>query len=648
MSDGLRFEKLLKPIRIGQIELKNRIVMPAMGTNLGTRDGFVTERLKDYYEVRARGGVGLIIVEATYVVLVGKTATNLMGISDDKFISGLSEVAEVIHRHGAKAALQLQHGGRLSVSWVTGIQPVAPSAIPLRGYDNPKELTLVEIEQLPREYAKAAQRAKEAGFDGLEIHAAGGYLLCSFLSAASNKRQDAYGGELKNRARLLLEIIRAVKEAVGEDFPVWYRASAQELGVRDGITLEEAMEVAQMAQSAGADAINVYASGGWNYTFPSMGSPPGILVPLAQSVKKVVNIPVMTVGKITPEAGERALKEGKADLIGMGRALIADPELPLKVVSGRLEDVNPCICCLHCLGKVISYVDKVSLNGEISCVVNPALGREKEYELREAKKRKKVIVVGGGPGGMETARVAAMRGHAVTLYEKGDRLGGQLLLAVLPPEKDEIGDLVNYLSTQVRKLGVRVELGREVTPELISEQRPDAVVLATGVLLLVPEIPGMEKAKVITAERALTDESRVGESVVVLGGGLVGCETADFLAERGRKVTVVEMLDKLVPGMMTIPRRILLDKLTKRDVRGLTSVKGESVTEEGLVIVKENGEREMVEADTIILAMGSRSNQRLYDALKEKVPEIHLVGDCVKPRRIMDAIAEGSYVGHIL
>lgn len=615
--------------------------MPPMVTEYGSKESYVTERLKNYYEARAQGGAALIIVEASYVHNRGRHFLNQLGISDDKFIPGMSELIQVIHRHGAKAALQLNHGGRVAKSEFIGMQPVAPSPLASTGGEVPEELTVAEIAEVVACFARAGLRAKEAGFDGLEIHGAHRYLINQFLSRSSNKRQDIYGGDLPNRARLFIEVIKAVRKAVANDYPVWCRINGKEYGIEEGITLEEAQEVAQMAQEAGADAIHVSATGPKapnNSTSPIFI--PAVIADLAEGVKKVVSVPVIAVGKVTIEAGEMILEEGKADLIAMGRPLLADPELPNKTASGRLETITPCIDCFGCLDDLFS-----SNALGIRCQVNAALGREAESEIIPAKKLKKILIVGGGPAGMEAARVAALRGHEVTLWEKESLLGGQLIQAAIPPHKDRIGQLIKYLKAQLKELDVEVDLNREATAAMVKKFKPEVVILATGVKPLFPEIPGMEKAHVVLAIDVLEGKVEVGNRVAVIGGELVGCQTAEFLIERGKDVTVMRRGPEMALGAGFFLRTSFLDRLLEKGITLITEVKYEEVTPRGLVVTTKEGKREIIEADTIVLAAGAIPNRKLSEELKEKVPEIHLIGDCVKPRTIRNAIADAYRIG---
>ena len=632
--------KLWEPFHIGRMELKNRVVMPPMVTRYASEDGFVTERTKDYYEARALGGVGLIIVEATYVHRQGWAFQNQIGISDDKFIPKLKELTDVVHKHGAKIAVQLHHGGREAKSTVNGLQPIAPSPLPGAAGETPREMTVEEIAETVAYFADAAVRAEEAGFDGVELHAAHGYLIDQFLSPVSNKRKDEYGGDVRHRARFLLEIIADVKEAVGDDYPVWCRMDGKEYGV-EGITLEDARQTARLVQDAGLAAIHVTSWGPAtpvNRTTPTFTS--AILEELDEGIKKAVSIPVIAVGRITPDDAERLLREGKADLIAIGKALLADAEWANKVAAGRAEDINHCIICNNCRDDL----RKPEIVG-IRCSVSATLGREKESQIAPAARARKVLVVGGGPAGMEAARVAALRGHQVTLWEKGSRLGGQLIPAAIPPHKDRIAPLYKYLEKQIQKLGVSVQTGKEATAAAVAEFKPDAMVVAVGVKPFVPDIPGLDKIKFVQAEDVLEGRAKVGSRMAIIGGELVGCETAEFLADRGKQVTVMRRGAEMAAGVGPTTRDFLLSRLLDKGATLLRGVRYDSVDSSGINITTRDGEQRTIEADTVVLAAGSVPDTALCEALKGKVAEVYCIGDCVEPRTIRDAISEGFYTG---
>ncbi|MCK4581637.1 MAG: FAD-dependent oxidoreductase, partial [Dehalococcoidia bacterium] len=633
---SLQFPRLLQPFRLGQLELRNRIVMPPMATRFSSEDGFVTEQLRDYYAARARGGVGLVIVEASCVdAPAGKGWQSQLMIDDDRFVRGLAELVHVVKEQGAKIAIQLHHAGSEARSSITGVQPVAPSPIPRPDREMPRELTTEEVSELVLRFATAAQRADSAGFDGVEIHGAHGYLVAQFLSSFFNKRSDVYGGGIERRASFLSEIIQRTKELAGREYPVWCRMNGREFGAQAGLSTEEAQEVARMVQNAGAEAINVsvMAYGVSPRTAPPMAQPPGNLVRFAEAIKSVISIPVIAVGRIDPATSETVIEEGRADLIAVGRALIADPELPNKAASGKLDDIRPCIGCQTCLDCITTWHEPVR------CVVNPAVGKERECAVQRADSPKKVFVVGGGPAGMEAARVSALRGHNVVLYDRGETLGGQLLLASIPPYKEVLETFANYQRTQLSRVGVKVELGQEVSAALVEEAKPDAVILATGMRLLVPQIPGVDRSNVVSALDVLAGKVEVGNKVAVIGAEVVGCETAEFLAEKGKKVTLMRRGEGMATKLNPTSREHLLARLEAKGVTMLTGVQYQEITDEGVIITTRQAESQTVEADTVVLAAGSLPDTELYEALKGKVPELCLVGDCVEPRDVMSAVA---------
>jgi 2,4-dienoyl-CoA reductase-like NADH-dependent reductase (Old Yellow Enzyme family)/thioredoxin reductase len=634
-----QFPKLFEPGRIGSLELKNRLVMPPMATNYALKNGEVTQRQIDYYEERAKGSVGLIIVEFSVVDSpIGKGAMRQIAIDDDKFIPGLSKLAKAIKRHGAGVAIQLHHAGRQASSKITGHQPVAPSPIPGSEGEKPRELTPEEIAALIARFAAAAERATKAGFDGVEIHGAHGYLISQFLSPLSNHRHDTYGGSVENRARLLTDIIKASRERIGKDYPLWCRLSAMEISADGGITPEETQIVARLAEKAGVDAIHVSAHQVGPARRPPMAQPPCNFVPYAQAVKEVVSVPVIAVSRIPPEIAEDVIRDGKADFVSIGRQLLVDPYLPQKAQAGKIEDIRPCIYCLTCL-------DSISWRREgVCCVVNPTLGRERDFELKPAKSPKKVVVVGGGPGGMEAARVAALRGHKVVLFDEGEELGGQLLLAAKPPFKETLETFRQYLVKQVTKLGVELRLRQKFTIGMAKELKPDVVVLATGVTPLIPQIPGIRSKKVIQASQVLMG-AETGERVVVIGGELVGCETALLLMERGKKVTIMRRGPELATKVHRLIREPMLARLKYKGASILTGVEYQEIRDASVVIKTATGEKKIIEADTVVLAAGAVPNTELRDALKGKVAQVLSVGDCVEPRSIMEAVEEGFRAG---
>ncbi len=647
------FDRLFEQGQIGAMKVKNRIVMSPMITEYADTDGYVTQRQIDYYAERAKGGVGLVIVEASYVQqLLGRGFINQIALYDDKYLPGLSRLVEAIKKNGARAAIQLHHAGSAAHTILTGgLQPVGPSATCYKGFDQSRALSKEEIEEIINCFTRAAFRCQKAGFDAVQIHACHQYLLANFLSLAWNKRSDEYGGDVNNRTRLLIEVLKNIKAAV--DIPVMCRINAIEygvkefLGVEQGTTLEDAKGTARLMETNGADAIHLTS---WRYgaylRYGHQPFHPGERLPLIEAIKKEISIPVIAFGRLTPEVAERALREGKTDFIGMGRGLLADPYLPQKADRGDLLAIAPCICCYHC-GPIGQWgYESKGLN----CTVNARCGHEAEYPypITKVLNSKKVIVVGGGPGGMEAARVAALRGHTVVLYEKSQELGGQLAVADKGLLKQYISLLGEYQKGQLRKIGVKVELGTEATKDIILGRGADAVILATGSRPLIPSIKGLEKGMAVNAIDVLSGKLETGEKVIVIGGSLIGCEVAGFLAEKGKKVTICELQPELLPQVIPHRRPPITAGLIERGIVFHLGITSEEMTEGGMIIVDKYGKKELLEADTVVLAAGAQPNNELVKELKDKALKVYCIGDAKEPRLIVDAVHEGFMVAYSL
>ena len=624
---------LFQPIQIGTLELKNRIVFLAADTGYGD-DCMVTDRQKNYYAARARGGTGLLITGMVWPSSMGKPIPGRMGIYHDRFITGLRQLVDVVHAEGARIAIQLS----LQYFWARGegapLEEVGPSAIATRRNSQPRELNLDEIEQIINEYSEGARRARDAGFDAVELHCGIGYLISRFLSPCTNKRTDEYGGSLENRMRFLLEIIASSKRKAGSDYPLLCRISADEF-MEGGHTLEDTKKLIPVLEGEGVHCFDIGA--GWHECrtpLVYMSVPRGAFVYLAEEIKKVAKTPVVAAYRINdPILADKIIAEGRADLIGMGRALIADPELPNKAREGRLEEIRPCTACGHCL-------DVVMLGAPLACAVNPQVGKEAEYTSVPAKTPKKVFVIGGGPAGMEAAAGVAERGHQVTLFEKRDRLGGNLLLAAVPSYKWELSNLTNYLETRLKKSGAQIRLNQEVSQKTITEGKPEVVIVATGATLLIPDIPGVNGGNVVTALQVLGGEREVGERVVIVGGGMIGCETAEYLADKGKRVTILEMLERIGADIGMTTRWVIMQRLRSARIAMETKAKVEEITDKG-VAVSRDGFAEFFAADSVVLAVGLVPYNELARRLEGKVTECYSIGDCTEAQRIVHAIEGG-------
>jgi 2,4-dienoyl-CoA reductase-like NADH-dependent reductase (Old Yellow Enzyme family) len=642
--------KLFEPTYIGNMELKNRIVMAPMTLNL-CKDGFVTERMIRFFEERARGGVGLIVIGDGIVDFpIGNNSKEALAIDNDKYIPGLRKLVEAVKAYDVKIVMQLSHGGRRAgrVSKATGrlevtrgLIPVAPSSIPhpVPGYVVPRELTVDEIEEIVEKFGEAARRAVEAGFDGVGLHCAHMYLCGQFLSPWANKRMDEYGGDLNGRLKFVVDVLRRIRENIG-DKPIICRINGEE--PEGGNTLEDIKKIARRLEEIGVNAISVSVgfgaaikTRGFIPSVAPMRFPQGCIVHLAENIKKEVSIPVIVANKIRDvDFAEKILEDGKADLIALGRPLIADPEYPRKALEGKVYDIVPCTSCCRCIQYVLEKEEP------ICCEVNPIAGKEGEYVVSPASRRRKVLIIGGGPAGMEAAIVLARRGHEVHIIEREKELGGRMLLAAIPPGKSDIQKLIKYMREQVKKLNVNVELGLEATPEIIEKINPEVVVVAIGGKPYIPCIPGVDDKHVVLAEDILKGNVKIGEEAVVIGGGQVGLEVAEYLAEIGKKVTIVEMLEDVGGDMPNVSKLPLIQSLENHGVTIFTKTVPIQITKDGVIVSRRRG-KQIIKADTIVLATGFRANSDLVDKLKGRVKEVYAIGDCREPGNILSAIHDG-------
>lgn len=697
-----QFEKLLEPYHIGSVKTRNRIIKTGASALYWHEDELhMNKTMLAYYEAIARGGVGLLIVESPTIDYPSSSRwKHIYRFDDDKYIEGMSELVQVIHKHACPTFMQMVHLG----PWqnplfpnkpaISNLPPVGASPVKL---DSPGdfhrdligELSIPDIKKIVDKFASAAVRAQKAGFDGVDVNAGSTHLMHNFLSPFWNRRADAYGGSRENRARFLIEIIQEIKKRCGQDFPCSVLINGIEIGRTAGIddsrcmTVEDSQGLAKIIEAGGADAMQVrnqwlgYHVGGFLPEYLFFPEPPiplnefpkeynasrrgkGANIYLAEGFKKTLSIPVIVVGGLAPELGEQVLRAGKADFIAMTRGIFADTELPNKLAAGRRDEIAPCTVCGTCLDESIQMKRR--------CRINAAIATEK-YTIDKAEKRKRVVVVGGGPAGMEAARVAAIRGHDVTLYEKSHKLGGLLDLAALIKglEIEDLPKMVRYFRIQLKKLGVKVKLGTEVNSALIEQIKPDVIIVATGGTLTVPEIAGIHNKKVVTTpalHRQVKPFLRlfgprilgwltnfwlpIGKEVVVIGSGLHGCETAEFLIKRGRKVTIVDTAEVFGEGMLDFRLGLFMEWLDKKSVTTINGAKSLEVTNEGVVITTKEGKQQTLRADSVIPTSPLKSNTGLLEKLEGKAPEIYAIGDCQQPRLIVDAIAAGWKIANAI
>lgn len=700
------YQHLLKPGKVGGLTLRNRIMMAPMGSNYADPDGHCSERIQAFYEARAKGGVGLITMGSIAIAFPAGTAEPYqVGISKNEFIPGLKALTERVHKHGAKIAVQLQHAGKTAVRdlaegrelWVPSLPPAPPQSDIMQAVtptelstfvrppaDKPVTIKVMEkadIVQMVEWFAAAAKRAQQAGFDAIELHSAHSYILAGFLSSYYNKRDDEYGGSIENRARLLLEVIAAIRKRVGQDFPLWVRLDAHELNTPGGITLEDCIAVSKMVEQAGVNAVSISAyatlTTGSAFTAAPLVHKPAGFLDWAAAVKKEVSIPVIAVGRLEPDIADVAIASGKCDFIAMGRKLLADPELPNKLTADREADIRPCIYCYVC-------VSQVFINQRVKCAVNAATGKEFELKVIMTDKPKHIVVIGGGPAGIEAAVTASERGHKVTLLERSKRLGGTLFFAALAyPEN---GKLLDYHLRQLAQSKVTVKLNTTATPKLISTLNADEVFVATGASRGMPDIQGCELSHVWSGEQLrqlLTGEVStntsnkltalqrlmlgagntlgltkhvdklqrlshlwmpLGKRVTIVGGGLVGLELAEFLAERGREVTVIEAGRNLGIELSIVRRWRVLDHVRQLGVTLITQADVTAIDTHAVHYKVDEQPRSCL-ADTVVMATGITTDNSLTNTLIAAGHTVKDIGDCNDVAYIEGAISAGYKAG---
>jgi 2,4-dienoyl-CoA reductase-like NADH-dependent reductase (Old Yellow Enzyme family)/thioredoxin reductase len=642
-----RFPRLFSPLRIGRVELPNRIVMLPMTTGFCRPDQTVGERFIRFYAQRARGGAGMIVIPFSPIAS-GEWVE--AGIYHDRFLPGVRELTAAIRSHGAGSSCQLITSYHIAFNGHTP-EAVAPSPVMNKIlHAVPRAVTREEIAFIVDKYAQAAYRAREGGFDAVEILVGAGYLLNRFLSPVGNTRNDAYGGNLENRMRIILEIVARIQQTAGEDFPIGVRLNLDEQ-MPGGHTIDESATVARVLENTGVQYISSYT--GWHESpIPTVAPslPKGAFAHLAEKIKCTVDIPVIATNRINdPFIAEKIIASGRADLAGMGRALLADPELPDKARHGQIKEIIPCLACSKCLSEIFSttYKKRGRQFTGVSCVVNPMAGREDQNLMKPAKKTKRVFIVGGGPAGLTAAWTAAKRGHSVTLFEKDSQPGGWLNVGCRPPHKEEILTLSQNLAHRARMAGADIRTDSPADPKSIKLNRPDVLILALGASPFVPDIAGVELPHVVDAVDVLAGNRTVDGDIVIVGGGLVGCETAEFLLGKKQSitsVTIVEMLDRMAENLPMTYRPFFLARLKKMGTRLETQSRVEEITTEGVNVIKIDIP-EFFPADAVVLALGLKTDPGIEKRFAGLADEIYSVGDCVKPRMIKEAIAEGFGAG---
>ncbi|MDR2610895.1 MAG: FAD-dependent oxidoreductase [Clostridiales Family XIII bacterium] len=641
------YPTLLSPIQIGNLTMKNRMFSAPMGAAGITADGHYTPEASAYYELRAKGGAAVVTCSEGIVHPTGRSHRRMIDLQDEFVLRGLTETARAIKKHGAFASIEISHSGKFfdtdphEKGVAQEIVRYGPSADTLPSGAAVQEMPKSLIAEIVEQFGKGAALCKRAGFDMVLLHAGHGWLIHQFLNTADNRRGDEYGGSLPNRTRLLFEVLDSIRGAVGHSFPIEIRMSAEDY-LPGGNSFADTIEVAKLIQDR-VDLIQVSTGSyidSFDRTHPSMFAPRGANVHYAAAVKEQVKTPVATLGAIDdPAMMEEILTSGKADIIEMGRALLADPYLPTKVMTGREDEITHCIRCFTCHSERIQTQTRI-------CSVNPVIGRE--IENRNAfppTTPKKVLIAGGGPAGMKCAVTAARRGHDVTLYEKDSALGGALRSERKVEFKHDFFDLARVLGLEMERAGVKVVMNTALTPEIAAAEQPDVVVVAVGATAILPPLPGADHPKVISANRLSDDDVTIGDTVVIMGGGLVGCEAAAHLAMEGRDVTIVEMLDAVARDVNTLQGAILKKTLAGYGVKILLDTKGTEITDAGLAVEGADGSTQVLAADTILMAVGQRPLTDVADSLRDAAPLVLPIGDCVQPGKVTEALVVGYYTG---
>ena len=623
----MKFPTMFSPVQIGTVTVPNRFVVPPMGNNLANTDGTLSDRSLSYYQARAKGGFGLITIESTVVYKEAKGGPRKPCLFSDDTVESFRRVADACHAYGAKVSIQLQHAGPEGNSALTGYPLKAASAMPASaGREIPEAVSNEEVYRIIECYGDAARRAQQAGIDMVEVHCAHGYLVSTFISQRTNNRTDEFGGCFENRMRLPRLIIENIRRKTGGNLPILCRINACD-EVEGGQSVQDAAAVAAyLEQECGVDALHVTRAVHLHDEF--MWAPGithgGFNADLVTEIKRAVSVPVIAVGRFTePQYAELLVKQGRADLIAFGRQSIADPELPAKARNGQLETLSPCIGCL------LGCVPNMFAGKPITCAVNPCVGRERK--LTSAPEKKRVTVVGGGPGGLYAAWACAVRGHQVTLVEKANELGGNFRIAAYPTGKGQLTEAIRSMIVKCQQAGVDLRCGVEAEEMLLRSLAPDAIILATGSTPLILPIPGLSDCGYVTAQDMLDGKAQMGKNVLVVGGGMVGCEAAEYLAERGHQVAVIEMKDVIAADVTPENRRYMFENFEENHVLLRPGAKVTQFYADGVDYALVDGSTGSLRGyDNIVLAMGSRSNTALKETAEKVAGQVLVIGEAAK------------------
>lgn len=643
-----KYPKLFEPGYIGKMKLRNRTVMPAMGTCIANPDQSISDYMLEYHFARAAGEIGMNVLEITSVEKRGQGLPCVPGIYSDSFIPGLARLADGIHERGGKLCVQLHHAGRGAYRSIIGEQPVGPSHIRAAGCpETPRELSRHEVLQIIDAYGDGALRAKMAGADCVEAHAGHGYMIWAFLSPRSNQRTDEYGGNFDNRFRFLAEIIQNIKQKCGPGYPVLVRLSISE-ELPGGLYIQDTLEIARRIEKAGGDAVhlstgNFFDLGNHQNMLSPMYMRNGHLLEQINQFTKSVSIPVIAVGGLTYQVAEQALEQGQAAFVSFGRQSLADPEFVKKVRQGREDEIRVCIRCNSCLQEIFKFK-------HVTCASNPACAREAECAVTPAPVKKKISIIGAGPAGMKAALIAGQRGHEVKLYEKTNALGGgQIRLATNIKGKEDINHLVEYHETMFKKYpNIQVIFNTDVNRELIAKDNADAVIIATGAKAIMPGIPGIDQKNVVSAFDVLEGKAKVGQAAIVVGGGLIGTETAHYLALEGRKIQVVEMLDDVAATLDWMTRHWLMEEAAKLGIEFFTRTTIKEFTGKGAIVRDSEGKEREMTADTVVVAVGTEPVNYLAEELKDIDADVYTIGDAKIMGKIINAVADGFHLARLL